>query len=404
MGIYGMMHTSVSGMNAQGKRLSGVAENVANAGTVGYKRTNVQFSNYVTPSGDYAYIPGGVKSHVGHDISIYGPARATGRSGDAMINGNGFFRVEDENGNEFLTRAGSFSRDKDGYLRNSSGYYLLNDEGQRIQIKGGPTDLFGPEVTTEIDFKANFDASAESLGEGVIDPNDPKSYNQKKSVTVYDSQGKKVQVDFYMRKTADNKWTVDAYHGDNKVGTADFNFDKEGNLQAPLPNFTLTLPENDGGDPPGTFQVAINLGGLGEDSLVTQKGNSYAFEAEANGMEVGSFDGFTFGKNGEVEVKYTNQKTRVISYVGLATVTSPESLTVLSGTVFQTNTHTGAQMVGRPGDGVFGSLTAGYLEDSNVEMSEELTDMIESQRNYTANSKVFQTGSELMDVIVNLKR
>ncbi|ALE02950.1 flagellar hook protein FlgE [Bartonella ancashensis] len=404
MSIYGMMHSGISGMNAQGKRLAGVAENVSNAGTVGYKRTNVQFSNYVTPSGDYAYIPGGVKSHVGHDISLSGPARATGRSGDAMIDGNGFFRVEDENGNEFLTRAGSFVRDKDGYLRNTAGYYLLNDEGERIQIKGGPTDLFDPEVTTMIDFKANFDASAEALGDGDIDPNDPKSYNQKKSVTVYDSQGKKVQVDFYMRKTADNKWTVDAYHGDNKVGTTDFNFDKEGNLIEPISDFKLILPENDGGDPPGTFEVVVDFGGVGDASLVTQKGNSYAFEAEANGMEAGAFDDFSFGKNGEIQVKYTNRQTRVIGHVGVTTVTSPESLTVLSGTVFQTNIYTGAKMQGRPNDGVFGSLHSGYLEDSNVDMSEELTDMIESQRNYTANSKVFQTGSELMDVIVNLKR
>ncbi|MEL6089654.1 flagellar hook protein FlgE [Bartonella schoenbuchensis] len=403
MSIYGMMRTGVSGMNAQGTRLSGVAENVANANTIGYKRADVQFSNYVLPSGDYAYVPGGVRSHVGHDISISGPVRATGRMGDVMIDGNGFFRVADENGIEYLTRAGSFSRDKDGYVRNLTGHYLLDEDGQRIQIKGGPTDLFGPEVTTKIDFKVNFDASAVVLDPpGDIDPNAPESYNHKKSVTTYDSQGKKVQVDFYMRKTDDNEWTVDAYVGGEKVGTTDLVFDKDGNLKDPVDNFTLTLPENDGED--GTFEVAVNLGGVGKDSLVTQVGNLSAFELEADGMESGAFDGFTFGRNGEIEVRYTNHQMRVVGYVGMTTVTSPENLTVLSGSVFGINSRTGSQMMGRSGDGVFGLLFSGYLEDSNVEMSDELTDMIEAQRNYTANSKVFQTGSELMDVIVNLKR
>ncbi|WP_407965121.1 flagellar hook protein FlgE [Bartonella sp. C271] len=402
MGIYGMMRTGVSGMNAQGTRLSGVADNVANVGTVGYKRTNVQFSNYVTPSGQYAYVPGGVKSHIGHDISISGPAHATGRSGDVMIHGSGFFRVADENGKEFLTRAGSFTRDKDGYLRNTAGYYLLNEDGERIQIKGGPTDLFGPEATTKIDFKANFNASAKVVEpeDGEIDPDDPKSYSQKKSMTTYDSQGKKVQVDFYMRKTAENKWVVDAYSNGEKVGSTEFNFDKEGNLIEPTEEFRLTLPDSEG----ETFEVDVNFGGVGADSLVTQKGNLFAFEAEADGMESGAFDGFTFGKNGEIEVMYSNQKTRIIGYVGMTTVASPESLTFLGGSVFETNSQTGAQMMGRPGDGVFGTLSSGYLEDSNVDMGDELTDMIEAQRNYTANSKVFQTGSELMDVIVNLKR
>ncbi|MCL6229464.1 flagellar hook protein FlgE [Bartonella bilalgolemii] len=402
MGIYGMMRTGVSGMNAQGTRLSGVADNVANVGTVGYKRTNVQFSNYVTPSGQYAYVPGGVKSHIGHDISISGPAHATGRSGDVMIHGNGFFRVADENGKEFLTRAGSFTRDKDGYLRNTAGYYLLNEDGERIQIKGGPTDLFGPEATTKIDFKANFNPSAKVVmpKDGQIDPDNPKSYSQKKSMTTYDSQGKKVQVDFYMRKTDENKWVVDAYSNGEKVGSTKFNFDKEGNLIEPTKEFKLTLPDSEG----QTFEVNVNFGGVGADSLVTQKGNLFAFEAEADGMESGAFDGFTFGKNGEIEVMYSNQKTRIIGYVGMTTVASPESLTFLGGSAFETNSQTGAQMMGRPGDGVFGTLSSGYLEDSNVDMGDELTDMIEAQRNYTANSKVFQTGSELMDVIVNLKR
>jgi len=103
-------------------------------------------------------------------------------------------------------------------------------------------------------------------------------------------------------------------------------------------------------------------------------------------------------------VSYSNGVTRAEAVVGLTTVAAPDMLSVLNGTVFQANNETGEQIYGRAGEGVFSLLQAGVLEESNADMGSELTDMIEAQRSYTANSKVFQTGSELMDVIVNLKR
>jgi len=121
-------------------------------------------------------------------------------------------------------------------------------------------------------------------------------------------------------------------------------------------------------------------------------------------MTTGFFDNFTFSSDGQVMVSYSNGITRAEAVVGLTTVAAPDMMTVLNGTVFQANGETGEQIYGHAGEGVFGMLQAGVLEESNADMGSELTDMIEAQRSYTANSKVFQTGSELMDVIVNLKR
>lgn len=400
MGINGMMRTSVSGMNAQSNRLSMVADNVANSSTVGYKRANAQFSTLVIASGRSAYQSGGVNTHVRYDITRQGTARITMMPGDAMIGGNGFFRVQDSSGAEYMTRAGSFERDKDGFLQNAAGYYLLDANGQRIQIKGGATDLIPPEITTKIDMGINLKADEKILS-ATLDPDDPKTYHQKKSVTTYDSQGGAVTLDMYFTKTADNEWKMVVYKDGAPVqgGEQTMTFDKDGNLTAPTGKLPLTL----NGPAGTTYTVDLNFGGNGE-KLVTQQGSDYAFVMKADGMPTGYYEGFTFSPDGEVMVSYSNGKTISKAVVGMATVEAPDRLTVVSGTIFQSNHESGAQITGRAGEGPFGDIQAGVLEESNADIGDELTDMIEAQRNYTANSKVFQTGSELMDVIVNLKR
>lgn len=404
MGIYGMMRTGVSGMNAQSNRLSAVADNVANSSTTGYKRADTQFSSLVVPSGRNAYQSGGVNTHVRYDISQQGVSRATMRLGDTMIDGNGFFRVQDSGGAEYMTRAGSFERDKNGFLQNAAGFYLLDEDGQRIQVKGGATDLIPPEVTTKIDMGINLKADEKAVTETPIDPANPETFHQKKSVTVYDKQGAAIKLDVYMAKTADNKWTMAVYQEgeDAPVGDASLEFNEKGELTTPTGLTAITVTGSSG----DTFPINLNLGGgAGSDKqMTTQQGSSYAFQMEADGMTTGYFESFTFGTEGEVMVTYSNGKTVPKAIVGMTTVTSPDKLTVLSGTLFQINAESGAQMFGRPGEGVFGRLQTGVLEESNADIGNELTDMIEAQRNYTANSKVFQTGSELMDVIVNLKR
>lgn len=400
MGINGMMKTSVSGMNAQSNRLSMVADNVANSSTAGYKRANAQFSTLVIGSGRSAYQSGGVNTHVRYDITRQGVPRVTMLSGDAMIGGNGFFRVQDSSGTEYMTRAGSFGRDKDGFLQNAAGYYLLDTNGQRIQIKGGATDLIPPEITTKIDMGINLKADEKILS-AKLDPKDPKTYHQKKSVTTYDSQGGAVVLDMYFTKTADNEWKMVVYKDGAPVqgGEQTLKFDKNGNLTAPTGKLPLTL----NGPAGTTYTVDLNFGGNGE-KLVTQQGSDYAFAMKADGMPTGYYEGFTFSPDGEVMVSYSNGKTISKAVVGMATVEAPDRLTVVSGTIFQSNHESGVQITGRAGEGPFGGLQAGVLEESNADIGDELTDMIEAQRNYTANSKVFQTGSELMDVIVNLKR
>ena len=215
MGIYGMMRTGVAGMNAQANRLTGVADNVANVSTAGYKRTDTQFSDLVMPSTRNAYQSGGVTTTVRHDISMQGAGRGTGKPGDIMLEGNGFFRVQDESGTEYLTRAGSFQRNGEGYLQNAAGFYLLDETGKRVVIKGGAGELLQGQVTTNINLTANLQSDKTAIkrtGEDAVtfDAKNEKTYHLKKSATVYDDQGTAVSVDFYYTKTDDNTWEMHA--------------------------------------------------------------------------------------------------------------------------------------------------------------------------------------------------
>lgn len=457
MGIYGMMRTGVAGMNAQANRLTGVADNVANVSTAGYKRTDTQFSDLVMPSTRNAYQSGGVTTTVRHDISMQGAGRGTGKPGDIMLEGNGFFRVQDEAGTEYLTRAGSFQRNGQGYLQNAAGFYLLDETGKRVMIKGGAGELMQGKVTENINLTANLQSDKKAIkrtGEDKVDFDikNEKSYHFKKSKTIYDDQGTAVDVDFYFTKTDDNTWEIKTYVGDQNIALAtkdqdgktilkpDTNpadkipntvitglkFDKAGNLAGLVDSEGHTIVDAHGNpdlslkiglDVPNvnkdavtkkvtTFSTMVNLYNPDKDgkTSLTQIGANFTFDAEADGYAPGTYKGFSFGTNGEIQVSYSNSQIRTIGTVGLSTVTAPDSLIPLTGTVFQAVPEAGGQTFGHPGEGTFGVLRSGMLEESNADIGDELTDMIEAQRNYTANSKVFQTGSEVMDVIVNLKR
>ena len=458
MGIYGMMRTGVAGMNAQANRLTGVADNVANVSTAGYKRTDTQFSDLVMPSTRNAYQSGGVTTTVRHDISMQGAGRGTGKPGDIMLEGNGFFRVQDEAGTEYLTRAGSFQRNGQGYLQNAAGFYLLDETGKRVMIKGGAGELMQGKVTQNINLTANLQSDKKAIKrddtkvDGGFKITDEKTYHFKKSKTIYDEQGTAVDVDFYFTKTDDNTWEIKTYVGDQNIALATkdqdgktilkpgtnpddkipntvitgLKFDKEGNLAGLVDSDGNTILGANGKpdlntkiglDVPNvnkeagtnkvtTFSTMVNLYNPDKDgkTSLTQIGANFTFDAEADGYAPGTYKGFSFGTNGEIQVSYSNSQIRTIGTVGLSTVTAPDSLIPLTGTVFQAVPEAGGQTFGHPGEGTFGVLRSGMLEESNADIGDELTDMIEAQRNYTANSKVFQTGSEVMDVIVNLKR
>ena len=136
MSLYGVMRTGVSGMNAQSNKLSTVSDNIANVNTTGYKRASTEFSSLILKSGSGNYDSGAVETTVRYAITDPGNLRFTTSTTDLAVQGNGFFVVQDANGSNFLTRAGSFVPDSTGNLVNAAGFQLM---GYNIQNGAVPT-------------------------------------------------------------------------------------------------------------------------------------------------------------------------------------------------------------------------------------------------------------------------
>ncbi|GLU27997.1 flagellar hook-basal body complex protein [Brucella sp. NBRC 12950] len=696
MGLYGMMRTGVSGMNAQANKLSAVADNIANASTNGYKRSTAEFSSLVLPSTAGNYNSGSVTTEVRHAISAQGGLSFTSSTTDLAIDGAGFFVVQDKNGTPFLTRAGSFVPNSDGDLINLSGFTLMgypypfsgtaNGFDGMVSINLDQSS-FSAKPTTNGTFSVNLPSESENIGQAIVnlrpsENNQYSAWNYKNAVTRLDPSKGLSTTETYFAKTADNRWeitVVDTYgvtptgfpydlasgnvelHAielefDPATGALlrsspvtetvpgdDFKFDLSRLTQAitggsspqlkvnmnfpstaneidttngeksPSENTTdsaftgwVTLrgysgfpqsvslnlyyakigpdtwdvavfdsttatnngssqqfPYGNAGSPPlgrTTLQFDLSNGRLisGGDLTVTlsngealpidlsdsmsvadstmmqnegvfsslnlsttapiikpavlgqtpaqntagstfsQKTSLIAYDnlgaavtldvyftkgADLN-WEVAVFNradavasgGFPYGvagspplatslmrfdpqngklleggvvlltiPNGEtmsldlsastqlaanyqisvaelngnapssttdtfisddgiVYSRYADGKMQALYQLAIASVASPDKMSVQSGNLFTPSADSGNVTIGSAGSGGLGKIKTGTLESSNVDIAQELTDMIEAQRSYTANSKVFQTGSELMDVLVNLKR
>ena len=440
MSLYGMMRTGVSGMNAQSTRLATVADNIANSGTNGYKKASVEFSSLVVPNTGTTYVSGGVSTQVRYNMNP-GNVQYTTSATDLAIDGSGFFVVEDASGKPFLTRAGSFIPDGNGNLLNAAGFYLmgrsfeLGEPGastgygdfERVKI---PTSGLERVPTTGGLFASNLPFDAPIFAGAATDlpsanPAAPATAIEnglangsiyKSSMTAIGNAGEPIRLDIYFTKTAANEWEVTVFHQPNaSVGTAFPYTGTAGTTPGvtPLVNQTITYDPTTGSLVSGsTNEVTLNLTHLnaGADikidlSGMRQLAGPYTpLNAEMNGSSPSAIDKVVIDGSGIVSALYSNGAIQKLYRLDLAFVQSPDQMSVLPGNVFQEGLESGAVNFGKPNEISLGAIKSGALEASNVDIAEELTNMIESQRNYTANSKVFQTGGDLMDVLVNLKR
>jgi flagellar hook protein FlgE len=402
-----MMRTGGSGMNAQANRLGTVAENIANANTTGYKRASTEFSSLILPTSNGAYNSGGVETKIRYSISEQGPTTYTTSKTDMAINGGGFFIVSGVDGSNYLTRAGAFTQNGDGDLVNSAGYTLM---GYEYQAGVDPTVVVnGFDGLSKVNLSSDgLVASGSSKGAmgANLNSGDAVGTESSTSLSVYDSQGNSRLLDFVYEKTGPNAWTLEVRDRATYVApatgvlaTKTLAFNPAGELTT-VPSTLTTTPMT---GLPGT---GANLAALTIDlGKTTQLG--YKFNADGgtiDGNAPSKVAGYQIDKEGIVYVKYENGKLDPRYRVALANVQSPDNLVPQSGNVYSQGVESGVIITGFAGSGDFGSIQSGALEGSNVDIANELTAMIESQRSYTANSKVFQTGADLLDVLVNLKR
>lgn len=413
MSLYGVMRTGVSGMNAQSNKLSTVSDNIANVNTTGYKRASTEFSSLILKSGSGNYDSGAVETTVRYAISDAGNYQFTTSATDLAVQGNGFFVVQDPNGTNFLTRAGAFVPDSTGNLVNAAGFQLM---GYNIANGATPTvaanGFGGLQVVNVNQMALQASASTKATVAPNLDPSatfsagpaGPANYTSKTSIVTYDNIGNAVTLDVYAKKTAANTWDMQVYNGATALPSSGpsttFTFDVSStgkgklDLVGPPPSATsLTVAI-----PGGSAAFNIDL------SAMTQVASSFDFKATVDGNAPSAVDKVNIDDKGVVTAVLKNGTTLPSFQIALATVPSPDHLTPEVGNVYSPNLESGNVQVGLAGQGGLGTIQSGALEDSNVDLADELTSMIEAQRGFTANSKSFQTGADLLDVVVNLKR
>lgn len=418
MSLYGVMRTSTSGMTAQANRLSAVADNIANSNTTGYKRSFTEFSSLIIDASPSTYTPGSVSTVVRTAITQQGNLLGTTSTTDLAIRGNGFFVVSDTDGTPYLTRAGSFIPDSSGNLVNAAGFYLMGYPIENGDINVVANGYAGLEVvnmddlamranpSTQGKFRVNLPANAAQVAPGDLPSLNGAgaAYTAKTSLLTYDNLGNQVVLDVYSTKTGNGTWQVAVFdkaaagpngfpYTSGPLATTNLTFNTTtGQLTAPAPA-SLSIPI------PNGQALTLDLTGT------SQFASDYTVvDAIVNGNAPVSVEKVSFGADGIVYATYENGNKVPVYKIPLANVTSPDNLNQLTGNVFSTSPDSGDVEIGFPGTDGRGSILSNTLEQSTVDMATELTTMIDAQRGYTANSKVFQTGAELMDVLVNLKR
>ncbi len=418
MGLYGMMRTSSSGMAAQANRLSTVADNIANSNTTGYKRTSTEFSSLILQSGTSEYVSGSVETRLRQSVTEQGAFKFTTSTTDLAIKGNGFFIVGGNNDQTFLTRAGSFVKDGEGNLVNAAGFKLLGYD----LAAGAPTVITNATGGLSVVNVDGFALEAHGTTQGQLQVNLPSNaavtvaanlpganaatatYEGKTSLVSYDTLGNEVTLDIYTAKSASGTWEVSVYnhaaapaaggfpYTAGPIATATLTFDSAG-------QFTTTSPTSLTFNVPNGQSLTLDM------SQSTQLATGYTvMNAALNGNSPSEVDSVQIDDDGTLYAVFKNGE-RIAAYrIPLADVPSPDNLQAQAGNVYSIGTDSGDLQIGFAGEGGFGTVIASALEQSTVDLASELTAMIESERNYTANSKVFQTGAELMDVLVNLKR
>lgn len=400
----------LSGLNAASKNLDVIGNNVANTNTVGFKQSQTQFADVFANS-----LSGGGGNQAGIGVKVadiaqqfsQGSITASNNSLDIAINGSGFYRLNDQ-GVISYTRNGQFHPDKDGYIVSSTGMrltgYSANADGQIIA--GSPTDLrissadLPPRATTLVNTGVNLDMRETPLSSAAFDPADPATYQSFVPMPIHDSLGNASTVSTYFVKTAANTWDVfgtsegAALNGGAPLGT--LNFLSNGSLDPSGTSiFNVTKPVTTGADP-----VVFNLDFTG----TTQFGSSFGLNSMVeDGYASGRLIGFDIGADGTLQGSYSSGKFLTLGQVVLANFANPQGLQLQGNNTWVESTTSGTPLLGTPKTGGLGVLQSGAVEDSNVELTSELVNMITAQRVYQANAQTIKTQDQLLQTLVNLR-
>lgn len=426
MGILSSFNIGVSGLHAAGSSMNVIGDNIANAGTFGFKGSRAEFQDVLAKSlkgidgGDQ--IGSGTKlAHVTPKFT-QGNVQRTESITDLAVNGNGFFVVDSPGGKGF-TRDGSFHFDKDGHLINGDGYkvqgFLANDNGEISQktgsIKLGNTTI-PADPTTEVKVSMNLDSREKA---GPFNPQDPENtsgYNT--SFTVYDNVGSQRLVTVYFNKLANNNWEYHAMvDGKDAAGGVEgtqvemangqLQFNAKGELQAEVP--ALNSFNFNNGAAPGqqisfNFGESITEGGTGKDASTQFGSASSVARHTQDGASAATLTSLSFNDEGTLTAAYDNGQLRDIAQVAVAKFENNEGLYKMGKNLFKETRKSGQGAIGKPGADGRGQVLAKSIELSNVDIADEFIGMMNAQRNFQANTRTITTSDQMLQEVLNIKR
>ncbi len=408
----------LSGLNAASKSLEATGNNVANANTVGFKSSQAQFADVYASSlsgggGGSTQVGIGVKVSTVAQSFSQGNVTSSNNPLDLAINGGGFFRM-DTNGSIAYGRNGQFSLDKNGAIVNANGAhltgYIANANG--ILSTGAPGDLVlnaadqPPKQTGTVNAVLNLDSNKPVLPAApAFQINDPTTYSNATSVSVFDSLGVAHVLQTFFVKTAPTApstfgtWDVYAaaddvvINGGAKIGSLQFKTDGSLVNNTPL---TATIPITNSAANP--LVVKIDYTGT------TQYGSVFSVNSlKQDGFASGRLSGFNTGADGIITGRYTNGKSTVLGQVVLANFTNLNGLKPLGDNLWAESSASGPPLVAPPGSGSLGVLQSSAVEDSNVDLTAELVNLITAQRFYQANAQTIKTQDQVLQTLVNLR-
>ncbi len=409
--------TGLSGLNAASKNLDVIGNNIANANTTGMKSSRAEFSDLVVSS---LGLGGGNMAGLGVAVDTVaqqftqGNITITGNTLDVAVNGAGFFPLELPDGTIGYTRAGNFKLDNTGTIVTNSGAKVLGypttTAGVATSTTAAPLVMptgapIPAQTTTSITAQFNLDASASTVYNALTDTPPYTTYGT--ALTIYDTQGTAQAFTMNFTRAAatvgppalDN-WQVRDSTGALMLDTGGnpitLSFDAAGALVAPVTNPQVSVATAS----PTTPNIVTDLDFSGATQFAASFGVT---DLTQNGYASGSFVGLSIAETGVITTRYSNGQTQASGMLALADFRNLQGLAPIGGNNWVETFESGQPLMGQPGLGKFGGTRAGALEDSNVDLTAELVNMMTAQRAYQANAQTIKTQDQVLQTLVNLR-
>lgn len=406
----------LSGLSASSNDLDVIGNDIANANTTAFKESTAQFANVFANT-----IATTVTNQIGIGTRFQGVQQnfsqgtinATGQALNVAINGTGFYQMSN-NGTLTYSRNGVFQLDKNGYITDSQGLKLMGyaagangviNTASSVAIQV-PTTNIAPLATANITAQLNLNSQDTVPTVTPFSSTNPSTYNYSTSIQSYDSLGGTQQINMYFVKTGSGAW--DVYSGPStgtigKVGSVGFN------TSGTLSSTTATAPATSSGTGLITFNVTNTDGSTSPQALTlnlngtTQYGSKDGVNSLAqDGYASGQLTNFSIASDGTITGNYSNGKAQALGQIVLANFSNPNGLQNLGGNQFAETSGSGVPQISAPGSTNHGTLQGGAVEQSNVDLTKQLVNLITAQRNYQANAQTIKTQQAVDQSVINL--